>query len=137
MRAWQGCDMPSSDEEKPDTRAGATAGKAHAAQLAQLELLMSELELRLARWQQRLVTVSIVTVSTLLLISAYLSFGSPGGMYVLAPSVGAGQCQPPRLLTCLLQARRAQRTVGGSQRLPIWRPRRRSSMGSSSRTTQT
>ena len=43
--------MPSSDEEKPDTRAGATAGKAHAAQLAQLdlELRVSELELRLAR----------------------------------------------------------------------------------------
>ena len=72
--------MPSSDEEKPDTRAGATAGKAHAAQLAQLELRVSELELRLARWQQRLVTVSIVMVSTLLFISACLSFGSTGRM---------------------------------------------------------
>ena len=56
-------------------RAGATAGKAHAAQLqllAQLELRVSELELSAARWQQRL----IVTVFMLLLISAYLSFGS-------------------------------------------------------------
>ena len=54
-------------------RAGATAGKAHAAQLqlAQLELRVSELELSAARWQQRL----IVTVFMLLLIPAYLSFG--------------------------------------------------------------